>query len=101
MIADVQDGTIAQNPDDVGKVYDVNPTGNLDKGTQVTVKVWSAIPEPSTPTAPTVKSSDSAGQWWRLRAGNQGHRAVGRLPGLPGEHHPHRVSGDRERAAIA
>ena len=58
MIADVQDGTIAQNPADVGKVYDVNPTGNLDKGTQVTVKVWSAIPEPSTPTAPTVKSSE-------------------------------------------
>jgi eukaryotic-like serine/threonine-protein kinase len=58
MIADVQDGTIANNPDDVGKVYDVNPTGNLDKGTQVTVKVWSAIPEPSTPSAPTVKSSE-------------------------------------------
>ncbi len=58
MIADVQDGTIAQNKGDVGKVYDVNPTGNLDKGTQVTVKVWSAIPEPSTPSAPTVKSSD-------------------------------------------
>jgi eukaryotic-like serine/threonine-protein kinase len=57
MIADVQDGTIANNPDDVGKVYDVNPTGNLDKGTQVTVKVWSAIPEPSTPTAPTVKEA--------------------------------------------
>ncbi|MEO6943420.1 MAG: protein kinase, partial [Lacisediminihabitans sp.] len=57
MIVDVQDGTIAQNPGDVDKVYDVNPTGNLDKGTQVTVKVWSAIPEPSVPSAPTVQKA--------------------------------------------
>ena len=60
MIADVQDGTIAQNKGDVGKVYDVNPTGNLDKGTQVTVKVWSAIPEPSTPSAPTGCSASAS-----------------------------------------
>ncbi|GAB3040532.1 hypothetical protein GCM10027052_22150 [Parafrigoribacterium mesophilum] len=58
MIADVQEGSSAQNPNDVGKVYDVNPTGNLDKGTQVTVKVWSAMPEPTAPSAPTVKSAD-------------------------------------------
>jgi eukaryotic-like serine/threonine-protein kinase len=57
MVADVQDGTTAPTPDDVGRVYDVNPTGGLDPGQRVTVKVYAAIPEPPAPPAPTVSEA--------------------------------------------
>jgi serine/threonine-protein kinase len=54
MVADVREGTVAPTPDDVGKVYDVNPTGNLTRGQTVTVKIYAAIPTPATPAKPAV-----------------------------------------------
>ncbi|HEY9477345.1 MAG TPA: protein kinase [Microbacteriaceae bacterium] len=57
MVADVQEGTTAPTKDDEGRVYDVNPTGGLDKGQRVTVKVYAAIPEPASPPAPTVSAA--------------------------------------------
>jgi eukaryotic-like serine/threonine-protein kinase len=57
MVADVQEGTVAPNSDDAGRVYDVNPTGGIDKGQRVTVKVYAPIPQPATPPAPTVSEA--------------------------------------------
>ncbi len=50
MTADVRTGNAATNPDDVDKVYAVNPTGaNVKVGTTITVTVWAAAQEPSAP----------------------------------------------------
>jgi serine/threonine-protein kinase len=48
-------GNIADAPDKVDRVYDVNPTGTVQKGTKITVKYYVAAPSPDAPTtAPTV-----------------------------------------------
>ena len=53
MGADVSPGTIAQTPDNVGRVYAVNPTGTVDKGKTIFVKTWAPIPAPTQPATPT------------------------------------------------
>jgi len=54
LAANVVAGNGATSPDDVDHVYDVNPTGPLRKGTEVTVKYFGPLVAPNTPTdAPT------------------------------------------------
>lgn len=50
---DISTGNVATDPANVGRVYSVNPTGTLNKGTVVTVKLWAAIPDPTEPSAPS------------------------------------------------
>ncbi|TFB49868.1 serine/threonine-protein kinase [Cryobacterium tagatosivorans] len=55
LVADMVAGNIADAPDKVDRVYDVNPTGTVQKGTKITVKYYVAAPSPDAPTtAPTV-----------------------------------------------
>ena len=55
LVADMVPGNIADAPDKVDRVYDVNPTGTVQKGTKITVKYFVAAPTPDAPTtAPTV-----------------------------------------------
>jgi serine/threonine-protein kinase len=60
MVANVQTGTVAPTPELVGTVYDVNPVGNIVKGTTITLKVYAPIPAPGTPGALTVSGSEPA-----------------------------------------
>ncbi|GAA1448636.1 serine/threonine-protein kinase [Leifsonia poae] len=50
MIANVQQGNAATKAADVNKVYSVNPTGPVPKGSEVTVKVWGPVTPVPTPT---------------------------------------------------
>ncbi|WP_403021798.1 protein kinase [Salinibacterium sp. GXW1014] len=55
---DITPGDYAPEPNQAGLVYSVNPTGRLDKGTVVTVKVYAEIPAPTPPAAPTGPASN-------------------------------------------
>jgi serine/threonine-protein kinase len=57
---DRADGPAAPSPELEGAVADLNPTGNLVKGTEITVRVYGAFPPPSAPTTPTA-SDGTAG----------------------------------------
>jgi len=55
LVADLVEGNIADSPDKVDRVYDVNPTGTVEKGTKISVKYYVAGPSPAAPAAaPTV-----------------------------------------------
>jgi len=56
-----QEGDPAPTANDVGKSYDVIPTGNIAKGTLVTVSFYSEIPVPPTPDVATAAKADSSG----------------------------------------
>ena len=43
------DGPAAPHPDQVGTVSSLNPTGNVTKGSTITVQVYGAYPNPSAP----------------------------------------------------
>ena len=53
MSASVSPGTVAPSPDQVGLVYFIDPTGNVEKGTLIFVKTYSPIPQPTKPAAMT------------------------------------------------
>jgi len=48
------DGSVADTPDKNGTVQDVNPTGNLGDGDEITVSVWQDYPGAPAPSKPTV-----------------------------------------------
>jgi serine/threonine-protein kinase len=50
-------GSAATSPDLVGKVQDINPVGNVRKGSTVTLTIYGAFPAP---TAPTITGADPA-----------------------------------------
>ena len=59
LVADVQTGNAATTPDDVDKVYEVNPTGAVKIGETITVTVYGPVVTPTTPSsAPTREGSD-------------------------------------------
>jgi hypothetical protein len=49
MVVDQADGPAAPHPDQVGTVHSLNPTGNVTKGSTITVRVYGAYPNPPTP----------------------------------------------------
>lgn len=55
-IADIQVGTPAAKPDDVDKVYKVNPTGPLPSGSKVTLLVYGPVETPAKATSPKLQS---------------------------------------------
>ncbi|TQL46524.1 hypothetical protein FB562_2046, partial [Homoserinimonas aerilata] len=55
--AEVVEGNTAPDPDSVGKVYKINPTGRLDPGSVVTATIYAPIPDPAKPAAPSASSS--------------------------------------------
>ncbi|MCU1545118.1 MAG: serine/threonine protein kinase [Homoserinimonas sp.] len=73
LVANIIEGNVAPSPEEVGIVYRINPTGNLDKNTTVDVYVYSAIPaatKPSPPTAPaTVMADESFPVSWQSYQG--------------------------------
>ncbi|MDN4613510.1 serine/threonine-protein kinase [Leifsonia sp. F6_8S_P_1B] len=50
MVANIQPGSAATTADQVDKVYSVNPTGPLPKGSEVTLKVYGDVAPVPTPT---------------------------------------------------
>jgi eukaryotic-like serine/threonine-protein kinase len=56
MGADITPGNVAPSPDDVGKVYAVNPTGAVEVGKTVFVKIYDQIPAPTQPAPPTASA---------------------------------------------
>jgi len=51
----VNDQRAAETEDQIDRVYEINPTGSVNKGTTITVSVYGALALPSTPTgAPSV-----------------------------------------------
>ncbi|GAB3615603.1 hypothetical protein GCM10027416_01600 [Okibacterium endophyticum] len=56
LAAERHNGNAAPSPEQVGTVYDVNPVGNLNEGTVVTLSVYTEVAQIPTPsTAPTVQ----------------------------------------------
>ena len=49
LAASVSPGSIAQSADQVGTVYSIDPTGNVQKGETIFVKIYAPIPEPTQP----------------------------------------------------
>ena len=56
LVANVTTGTAASNPNDVGKVYSVNPTGPLREGDTVNVLIRDELPTPPKPAALSASS---------------------------------------------
>ncbi|MFT2817385.1 serine/threonine-protein kinase [Leifsonia sp. A12D58] len=52
LVANVQSGNAATTPDDVDKVYAVNPTGAVKIGETITVTVYGDVVTPSSPSSP-------------------------------------------------
>jgi serine/threonine-protein kinase len=50
MIANIQTGAPATKSTDAGKVYSVNPTGPVPKGSEITATIYGPVPTPSAPT---------------------------------------------------
>jgi eukaryotic-like serine/threonine-protein kinase len=48
--ADLQEGNAADSPENVDKVYSVNPTGPIKKGTTITAKYYAPVVMPDAPT---------------------------------------------------
>ncbi|MDQ1138476.1 cytoskeletal protein RodZ [Microbacterium sp. SORGH_AS 1204] len=62
LVADCQPGNAATKASDVGLIYDVNPTGDVEVGTTITVKYYGEQTPLETPRTPTLPgSSVSAG----------------------------------------
>ena len=61
LVANLVPGNAADDPDKVDEVYDVNPTGTVQKGTIISVKFFTTPTTPETPTAaPTVTPAAAA-----------------------------------------
>ncbi|KRC61570.1 serine/threonine protein kinase [Agromyces sp. Root81] len=55
MVVNAVEGNPATTPDEAGRVYDVNPTGNMNIGSEVTITYYANPAAPSAPSsAPTV-----------------------------------------------
>ncbi|SIO02504.1 protein kinase domain-containing protein [Agromyces cerinus] len=55
MVVNAVEGNPAVDPNDVGRVYDVNPTGNMPLGSEVTITYYAALETPGAPaSAPRV-----------------------------------------------
>ncbi len=55
LVADCRVGNAATSANDVGLIYDVNPTGRVDEGTTITVTTYAdqtELPTPGTPSLP-------------------------------------------------
>jgi serine/threonine protein kinase len=50
---DITVGNVAPSPDQVGRVYRVNPTGSVERGTVISVQIYGEIPAPTAPAAAT------------------------------------------------
>jgi serine/threonine-protein kinase len=61
MVADVSQGNAATTKDQANKVYSVNPTGPVPKGTTIAVKVYGAVAPVPTP-SDTVSATPPSGQ---------------------------------------
>ncbi|MBW8872525.1 MAG: PASTA domain-containing protein, partial [Leifsonia sp.] len=61
MVADVSQGNAATTQDQANKVYSVNPTGPVPKGSTVSVKVYGPVAPIPTPTD-TVSATPESGQ---------------------------------------
>ncbi|MGO4595858.1 serine/threonine protein kinase [Leifsonia sp. 2TAF2] len=61
MVADVSQGNAATTQDQANKVYSVNPTGPVPKGSTVSVKVYGPVAPIPTPTD-TVSATPASGQ---------------------------------------
>lgn len=61
MVADVQTGSAASSAGQVNTVYSVNPTGPVQKGTTITVKVYGPVTPIPTP-SDTVTANPPSGQ---------------------------------------
>ena len=61
MVADVSQGNAATTQDQANKVYSVNPTGPVPKGSTIAVKVYGAVAPIATPTD-TVSATPPSGQ---------------------------------------
>ena len=59
MVANAVEGNPATTPDDAGRVYEVNPTGPVPIGDQVTITFYVDPVAPSTPTAAPTTDKDS------------------------------------------
>lgn len=58
MVANAVEGNPAATSEEAGRVYDVNPTGNMKIGSEVTITYYAAPETPSAPTsAPTANPS--------------------------------------------
>ncbi|MEO8529178.1 MAG: serine/threonine protein kinase, partial [Pseudolysinimonas sp.] len=53
VVNELDDHPAAPDPDSVGTVQGLNPTGNVTKGSTINVRVYGAFPTPSAPTAVT------------------------------------------------
>ena len=61
MVADVQTGSAASTAGDVNTVYSVNPTGPVQKGATITIKVYGPVTPIPTP-SDTVSANPPSGQ---------------------------------------
>jgi serine/threonine-protein kinase len=52
LVADMQEGNAADTQDNVDKVYSVNPTGPVKKGTTITAKYYAPVVMPDPPSDP-------------------------------------------------
>jgi serine/threonine-protein kinase len=59
LVANVTTGNAASRAGDVGRIYDVNPTGNLTDGQEVTGTIYGALGTPPAPQAAVEGASDS------------------------------------------
>ncbi|MFD5863634.1 protein kinase [Agromyces sp. NPDC127015] len=54
MVANAVEGNAATDPDLVGTVYDVNPTGPVPFNSEITITYYAAVEQPAEPPAPTL-----------------------------------------------
>lgn len=62
LVATEEPGTAAETEDQVGRVYYVDPTGPVQKGTTITLRAYGPVPpppEPETPATPTAAPTAS------------------------------------------
>ncbi|MCW4385824.1 protein kinase [Salinibacterium sp. SYSU T00001] len=55
---DITEGNVAPEPRQEGLVYSVNPTGPVEEGTVISVKIYAQIPEPTQPQPATGPGTD-------------------------------------------
>jgi hypothetical protein len=76
-------GSPAPDPELVDHVQDINPTGNVKRGSTITLTVYGAFPDPPAPATPTASansgdSGDTIGLTWPAYGGcPAGHSLVG------------------------
>jgi len=70
LVADCKTGNAAKSPDQVGQIYDVNPTGRVEPNTTITVTAYAEetpLTQPSAPTLPgsTVQAGSTVTVSWQ------------------------------------